>query len=133
MLCFWFADDGRVVFDELGFEFGFFLENEFVRLREMSDSEANEGKSGSLMLVSCQLSLMAFILLLTCACTCSKRLSSPRDGTRERVRKVCSEDSEAERRKLRWLLPLLTLDMGLRVFSGCPRVVLPVAGRIGTN
>jgi len=79
----------------------FFFEKELVRFREMSDREAKDGRSGSLMLVSCQLSLIAFILLLTCAWTCSKRLSSPSDGTRDRVRKVCRDDSDAERRRLR--------------------------------
>lgn len=58
-----------------------------------------EGKEGILMLESWRLSLIAFARLLTCSLTSSKRLSSPNVDTRDNALLICSESSEADRRR----------------------------------
>ena len=59
----------------------------------------NEGL-GSLKLESAQLSRRAFSLLLTCSWTLSKRVSSPREDAKDRVRYTSKEPSELDRRNL---------------------------------
>lgn len=55
-----------------------------------------EGILGSFTLESAQLSLIAFILLLTWAETSVNRLSSPREEARDIVRAVLRESSDAD-------------------------------------